>query len=147
MTKYKQGKKIGITFSAFDLLHPGHVRMLKDAHARCNYLIVGVQTDPTVDREYRAKTGKKNKPVYNLEERLEMIDAIKYVDEHFIYTTEEELYDWLLNNNWDVRILGSDWEGKKYTGHDIKKGEIYFHRRDEHGLSSTEIRKRLEAKT
>ncbi len=145
MSEKKQNtKKIGVLFSAFDLLHPGHVRMLKDARAQCDYLIVGVQTDPTVDKEYRAKTGKKNMPIYSLDERLEMIDAIKYVDEHFVYTTERELYDWLLNNDWDVRILGSDWKGKEYTGYDIQKGEIYFHKRDGHGLSSTEIRRRLE---
>ncbi len=142
MTEEKK-KRIGITFSAFDLLHPGHVRMLKDARAQCDYLIVGVQSDPTVDKEYRVRTGKKNKPIYTLEERIEMISAIKYVDEYFVYTTEAELYDWLVNNDWDVRILGSDWEGKEYTGHDIKKGEIYFHKRDGHGLSSTEIRRRL----
>lgn len=142
----KKPKRIGVLFSAFDFIHPGHIAMLKDAKAQCDYLIVGVQTDPTVDSKYRKKAGKedhkKNKPIYALEERLEMIEAIKYIDEHFVYTTEEELYAWLQNNDWDVRILGSDWRGAKYTGHDIKKGEVYFHKRT-HDLSSTEIRRRL----
>ena len=134
--------KIGITFSAFDLLHAGHITMLEDAKRQCDYLICALQTDPTIDEEYRKKTGAKKKPVYTLEERLEMVEAVKYIDEHFVYTTETELYDWLTNNEWDVRILGSDWEGRKYTGHDIKKGDVYFHKRT-HNLSSTEIRSRL----
>ena len=71
-----------------------------------------------------------------------MIKAIKFVDEVFIYDTEEDLYDWLNNNKWDVRILGSDWEGKKFTGYDIN-GEVFFHKRD-HNWSSTEFRKRLK---
>jgi len=139
-------KTIGVLFSAFDFIHPGHIAMLEDAKAQCDYLIVGVQTDPTVDTEYRAKTGSKNKPIYSIEERLRMIRAIKYIDEYFTYTTEQELYDWLVTNEWHVRILGSDWKGKEYTGHDIKKGKIYFHERN-HELSSTEIRKRLAERT
>ena len=142
MSKIDIDKKIGVTFSAFDFIHPGHIAMLKDAKSQCDYLIVGIQTDPTIDVEYRAKTGSKNKPIYTMEERISMIEAIKYIDEYFTYTTEQELYDWLQENDWDVRILGSDWEGKEFTGHDIKKGEIYFHNRD-HDLSSTEIRRRL----
>jgi dolichol-phosphate mannosyltransferase len=135
-------KKIGVCFSAFDLLHPGHAAMLADARSQCEYLIVGIQSDPTLDVEYRMRTGSKNKPIYTLDERIDMIKAIKYVDEYFIYTTEDELYKWLESNHWDVRILGSDWEGKEFTGHDIKKGNIYFHKRV-HNLSSTEIRRRL----
>ena len=71
-----------------------------------------------------------------------MIKAIKFVDEVFVYDTEQDLYDWLNNNKWDVRILGSDWEGKNFTGHDIK-GDLYFHKRD-HDWSSTAFRKRIK---
>ena len=141
-------KKTGVTFSTFDLLHPGHILMLEDCKRVCDYLIVGVQSDPTIDRKksedkYSKISGKsKNIPIQTLEERLIMIKAIKFVDEVFVYNTEEDLYDWLKNNNWDVRILGSDWEGKKYTGHDID-GELYFHKRD-HNWSSTAFRERLK---
>ena len=122
-------KKIGVVFSAFDFIHPGHMRMLEDAKNQCDYLIAGIQTDPTTDVEYRAQTGSKNKPIYTTDERVEMIKGIRYVDEYFTYHTEQDLYDWLINNDWHVRILGSDWRGKPFTGHDINKGTIYFHER------------------
>jgi len=140
--------KKGITFSSFDLIHPGHIVMLKDCKTVCDYLIVGVQSDPTIDRKgsndlYSKISGKKkNSPIQTLEERLIMINAIKYIDEIFVYKTEEDLQKWLINNKWDIRILGSDWEGKRYTGFDIK-GEIYFHKRD-HEWSTTNFRKRLK---
>ena len=140
--------KIGITFSTFDLMHPGHILMLEDCKNVCDYLIVGIQSDPTIDRknlndEYSKISGKaKNSPIQTLEERLIMIKAIKFVDEVFVYDTEQDLYDWLINNKWDVRILGSDWEGKKFTGHDIK-GDVHFHKRD-HDWSSTAFRQRLK---
>ena len=124
-------KKIGVTFSTFDLIHPGHIIMLKDCKNVCDHLIVGVQSDPTIDRKnvndsYSQISGKpKNSPIQTLEERLIMIKSIKFVDEVFVYNTEKDLYDWLLNNNWDIRILGSDWKGKKFTGHDIE-GKLYF---------------------
>lgn len=138
-------KKIGVTFSAFDLCHAGHMKMLKDAKAQCDYLIVGLQDDPsqTDDKEYRVKTGgkEKNRPIMSLEERKEIIEGIKYVDEVFVYSTESDLYEWLRSNRYDVRILGSDWEGKPYTGHDLPHVP-YFHRRD-HGYSTSELRRRV----
>jgi len=141
-------KKIGVTFSTFDLLHPGHILMLEDCKNVCEHLIVGVQSDPTIDRqsdsdEYSKISGKsKNNPIQTLEERLIMIKSIKYVDEVFVYHTEKDLYNWLTNNKWDVRILGSDWKGKKFTGHDIV-GDIHFHKRD-HDWSSSAFRERLK---
>ena len=141
-------KKIGVTFSTFDLLHPGHILMLQDCKTVCDHLIIGIQSDPTIDRKdkndkYSKISGKpKNSTIQTLEERLMMIKAIKFVDEVFIYDTEQDLYDWLSNNKWDVRILGSDWEDKNFTGHDIE-GEIYFHKRD-HDWSSTAFRERLK---
>jgi len=141
-------KKTGITFSAFDLIHPGHILMLQDCKTVCDYLIVGIQSDPTIDRkdtndEYSKISGKpKNSPIQTLEERLIMIKAIKFIDEVFIYNTEQDLYNWLNDNKWDVRILGSDWQGKKFTGFDIK-GELYFHKRG-HNWSTTAFRNRLK---
>ncbi len=122
--------------------------MLKDCKTVCDYLVVGVQSDPTIDRknandEYSKISGKpKNIPIQTLEERLIMIKSIKFVDEVFIYDTEQDLYNWLKNNKWDVRILGSDWKGKNFTGHDIK-GELYFHKRD-HDWSTTAFRNRIK---
>lgn len=143
-------KKIGVTFSTFDLIHPGHIIMLQDCKNVCDYLIVGVQSDPTIDRKktndsYSKISGKpKNSPIQTLEERLIMIKSIKYIDEVFVYDTEKDLYDWLKTNKWDVRILGSDWEGKKFTGYDLP-GEIYFHLRD-HDWSTTAFRNRIKGK-
>ena len=141
-------KKIGVTFSTFDLLHPGHILMLEDCKNVCQHLVVGVQSDPTIDRknsndEYSKISGKpKNSPIQTLEERLIMIKSIKFVDEVFVYDTEQDLYNWLTDNKWDIRILGSDWKGKKFTGHDIH-GDIHFHVRD-HDWSSTSFRERLK---
>ena len=128
-------------------MHPGHIVMLQDCKTVCDYLIVGVQSDPTIDRSspddsYSKIAGKqKNKPIQTLEERLIMTKSVKYVDEVIIYDTERDLYNWLKNNKWDVRILGSDWKGKKYTGYDLP-GEIYFHERN-HNWSTTELRERI----
>ena len=140
----KGGMKIGVTFSAFDFIHPGHVLMLEDCKRRCDYLIVGIQVDPAnnKDASYRDETGQKNKPIYTLDERVVMIKSIKYIDAYFTYETEVDLLDFLKNNDWDVRIIGSDWEGKKFTGCDLNKGQIYFHKR-EHNYSSTEFKRRL----
>ncbi|MBI5134246.1 MAG: adenylyltransferase/cytidyltransferase family protein [Candidatus Taylorbacteria bacterium] len=138
-------RTIGVTFSAFDLCHAGHMRMLKDAKSRCDYLIVGLQDDPAQesDEGYRLRTGgkSKNRPIMSLDERMEIIKGIRYVDEVFVYSTEDDLYDWLKSNRYDVRILGSDWEGKPYTGHDLPHMP-YFHRRD-HGYSTSELRERI----
>ena len=129
--------KVGVLFSSFDCMHAGHMIMLKDATTQCDYLVIGLQTNPTIDR-----ADTKNKPIMSLEERYEMVLGCKYIDDIFIYETEKELHDFLKNFKWDVRILGSDWNGKKYTGHEIKKGVIYWHERS-HNFSSTNIRKAI----
>ena len=130
--------KIGFTCSAFDLLHAGHIIMLEDCKSVCDYLIVGIQSNPKLDRDY------KNQPVQSLTERIVQIDAVKYVDEIFIYHTEKDLHNWLNENvhNIDIRILGSDWKNKKYTGHDLDI-PIYFHERN-HNYSSTELIERIK---
>ena len=125
----------GFTCSCFDLLHAGHILMLQDAKARCDKLIVGLQSDPTIDRP------EKNKPIQSLEERKIQLEAIKYVDEVFIYDTEEELYKKLLDINPDVRILGSDYIGKSFTGDDLDI-EIYYHER-KHNYSTTNLRGKI----
>ena len=129
---------IGFTCSCFDLLHAGHILMLQDAKRQCDKLIVGLQTDPTIDRP-----DTKHKPIQSLEERRIQLEAIKYVDEVFIYDTEEELYKKLLDINPDVRILGSDYNipGKRFTGDDLNI-PIYFHER-KHNYSSTNLRGKI----
>ena len=127
---------VGFTCSCFDLLHAGHILMLQDAKRQCDKLIVGLQTDPTIDRP-----DTKNKPIQSLEERKIQLEAIKYVDEVFIYDTEEELYKKLLFINPDIRILGSDYIGKSFTGDDLDI-EIYYHERN-HNYSTTNLRNKI----
>lgn len=134
-----QKKKIGFTCGAFDLCHAGHMIMFEDCKEVCDYLIVGLQTDPSVDYDYRDKV--KNCPVMLLEERKIILKGIKYIDEIFIYSTENDLYEKLKNLKYDVRILGIDWKGKKYTGWDLPHTP-FFHKRD-HSFSTTELRKRV----
>mgnify|MGYP003115334206 CR=1 FL=1 len=128
--------KVGFACSCFDLLHAGHILMLKDAKEQCEYLIIGLQTDPTIDRP-----DTKNKPIQSLEERKIQLEAVKYIDEIFIYDTEEDLYKKLLEINPDVRILGSDYIDKSFTGDDLDI-PIYYHER-KHNYSSTNIRKKM----
>jgi glycerol-3-phosphate cytidylyltransferase len=139
--KLKQdGKKIGITFSTFDMLHAGHVAMLSDAKNHCDYLIAGLQTDPTIDRP-----DTKNKPIQSIVERQIQLAACRYVDEVVVYSTEQDLVDILLTLPIDVRILGVEYEGKQFTGDEAcwKRGiEIVFNGRD-HSFSSTSLRKRV----
>ena len=127
---------IGFTCSCFDLLHAGHILMLQDAKSRCDKLIVGLQTDPTIDRP-----DTKNKPIQSLEERQIQLEAVKYISEVFTYDTEEDLYKKLLDINPDVRILGSDYIGKSFTGDDLDI-EIYYHER-KHNYSTTNLRKKI----
>ena len=124
--------KKGFTCSCFDLLHAGHILMLKDSKEQCDYLIVGLQTDPTLDRP------EKNQPIQSLDERYLQLEAVKYIDEIFIYETEEDLYKKLLEIKPDIRILGSDYIDKPFTGDDLNI-PIYFHKR-KHNYSSTNLR-------
>ena len=127
---------VGFTCSCFDLLHAGHIIMLQYAKRRCDKLIVGLQSDPTIDRP-----DTKNKPIQSLEERQIQLEAVKYVDEVFTYDTEEDLYKKLLFINPDVRILGSDYIGKSFTGDDLDI-KIYYHDRN-HNYSTTNLRKKI----
>jgi glycerol-3-phosphate cytidylyltransferase len=132
--------KIGFTCSTFDLFHAGHIMMLKEARTQCDYLIVGLQTDPTLDRPT-----EKNKPVQSVFERYEQLKACKYIDEILVYATEKDLVDILLSYPIDVRILGNEYEHKNFTGRNecVERGmQFYFNKRD-HSFSTTELRQRV----
>jgi glycerol-3-phosphate cytidylyltransferase len=141
----EDGKKIGITFSTFDMLHAGHIAMLAEARNHCDYLICGLQTDPTIDRP-----DTKNRPVQSIVERQIQLAACRYVDEVVVYQTEQDLIDLLLILPLDVRVLGVEYEDKEYTGKREchQRGiEIVFNGRD-HSFSSSSLRKRVvEAET
>lgn len=130
--------KIGFTCSTFDLLHPGHVIMLNDCKKQCDILIVGVQSNPTLDRP-----DTKNSPIQTFEERQMMVESCRYVDYTIKYSTENDLYNILMELKPDVRILGSDWKDKEYTGYDIPDIEIHWHDRSTHNYSTTNLRKRI----
>ena len=131
--------KIGFTCGAFDILHTGHALMLEECKKHCQYLIVGVQSDPTLDRP------DKNKPVQSYEERKIMVQAIKWVDEIVTYDTEEDLVmllkDLKSQKLIDVRIIGADWKDKRFTGDELGIPVIYNTR--DHGYSTSELRKRI----
>lgn len=132
--------KVGITFSSFDLLHAGHVMMLKEAKNQCDYLIVGLQLDPSLERL------KKNKPSQSIVERYIQIKGSKYVDEIIPYVSEQDIDDILKSFPINVRIIGQEYINKDFSGKNycIKKGiEIYYNSR-EHRFSSTEIKIRLK---
>ena len=135
-----KGLKIGITFSTFDLLHAGHIAMLAEAKNHCDYLICGIQTDPTIDRP-----DSKNPPVQSIVERQIQLSAVRYVDETVVYQTEKDLEDILLTLPIDVRILGVEYKDVEFTGRDIcydRAIELVFNKRD-HSFSSSNLRKRV----
>jgi glycerol-3-phosphate cytidylyltransferase len=130
----------GLTASTFDLLHAGHIQMLREAKSKCDYLICALQTDPTIDRPK-----EKNKPVQTLVERYIQLSAVNYVDEIIPYSTEQDLEDILAAFDLQLRILGVEYKDKDFTGRDIcnRRGiDLYFNTRD-HRFSTTELRKRV----
>lgn len=136
----QEGKKIGITFSTFDLLHAGHIAMLSEAKNHCDYLICGLQTDPTIDRP-----DTKNKPIQSIVERQIQLAACRYVDEVVVYSTEQDLVDLLLILPIDVRILGVEYAEKQFSGKsecELRGIEIVYNGRD-HSFSSSSLRKRV----
>lgn len=138
----KQNKlSIGIVFSSFDLLHAGHIAMLAEAKNHCDYLICGLQTNPTIDRP-----DTKNKPVQSIVERQIQLQAVRYVDDIVVYETEKDLEDILLTLPIDVRILGVEYLDKEFTGKDIcehRNIKLVFNGRD-HSFSSSNLRKRVK---
>lgn len=134
-------KVIGFTCSTFDLLHAGHVVMLEECRKHCDYLIVGLQNDPTLDRP------TKNKPIQSIIERQIQLRGCSYVDEIVVYNTEADLVDLLLSYNIDVRILGVEYQKAEFTGKQecLDKGiHLIFNSRD-HSFSSSELRKRVHS--
>jgi len=134
------GKRIGITFSTFDLFHSGHIAMLAEAKNHCDYLIAGLQTDPTIDRP-----DTKNKPVQSIVERQIQLAACRYVDEVVVYQTEQDLIDLLLILPIDIRVLGVEYENKGFTGeHEggMRGINHIFNARD-HSFSSSGLRSRV----
>jgi glycerol-3-phosphate cytidylyltransferase len=138
----KDGKKIGITFSTFDMQHAGHIAMLSEAKNHCDYLICGLQTDPTIDRP-----DTKNHPIQSIVERQIQLAACRYVDEVVVYQTEQDLVDLLLILPVDVRILGVEYCDKDFTGREagvMRNIELVFNGRD-HSFSSSSLRRRVVA--
>jgi glycerol-3-phosphate cytidylyltransferase len=136
------GKKIGITFSTFDMLHAGHIAMLSEAKNHCDYLIAGLQTDPTIDRP-----DTKNKPVQSIVERQIQLAACRYVDEVVVYQTEQDLRDLLLILPVDMRILGVEYQHINFSGMEecgMRGIELVFNGRD-HSFSSSGLRSRVVA--
>jgi len=131
--------KVGITCSTFDLFHAGHVKMLEEAKTQCDWLIIALQTDPTIDRP------EKNKPIQSVVERYIQVDGCKWVDQIVPYSTEKDLEDIFKSFDLDVRIIGGEYQGRNFTAKDIcvDRGiEIYYNNRD-HRFSSSELRKRI----
>lgn len=131
--------KTGITFSAFDLLHAGHIKMLEEAKLNCDYLIVGLQTDPTLDRP------EKNKPSQSVVERYIQLKGCRFVDEIVPYATEQDLQDILQSFQIDMRFLGDEYKDRDFTGRAYceEKGiELFFNTRD-HRFSSSGLRREV----
>ena len=130
---------VGITFSSFDLFHSGHVAMLKEAKANCDHLMVGVQTDPTVDRP------EKNKPIQSVFERYVQLEGCKYIDQIVPYATEKEIEDILLTYKIDKRFIGEEYKTKEFTGKQLcvdNDIELYYNKR-QHSFSTTNLRTRI----
>ena len=133
------GKPVGFTCSTFDLLHAGHILMLAECKQICDYLIVGVQSDPTIDRP-----GTKNKPVQSIVERYVQLSAVKFVDEIIVYNTEKDLEDMLMFLPISVRIIGEEYKDREFTGKQICEDrgiKIWYNSRN-HRFSSSELRTR-----
>ena len=131
--------KVGLTASTFDLLHAGHIEMLREAKSQCDYLICALQIDPSVD------SPNKNNPAQTIVERYTQLQAVRFVDEIIPYLHENDLEDILNMRKINVRILGEEYRDKEFTGRDICKKrdvELYFNKRD-HRFSSSDLRKRI----
>lgn len=132
--------KIGFNCSSFDLLHAGHVTMLKMEKQLCDYLIVALQVDPTIDRP-----GTKNKPTQSVYERYVQLQACKYVDEILVYETEYDLLQMLMTQTINIRFLSEEYLNRDFTGKQYciqSNIELYYHKR-EHDYSSSELRARV----
>jgi len=130
---------VGICFGTFDLLHAGHIALLTEASLHCDFLVVGLQSDPTIDRP------EKNKPIQGLSERYIQLSAVKYVDMIIPYDTEADLLNILKTVPIKYRFLGTDYVGKQFTGKDISDIKVIYINRF-HNFSSSELRNRIKGK-
>ena len=137
------GKPVGFTCSTFDLLHAGHILMLAEAKSVCEYLIVGLQLDPSIDRPEN-----KNKPVQSIVERYVQLSAVKFVDEIIVYQNEKDLEDLLMFLPITIRVIGEEYRDKNFTGKEIceQRGIRIFYNDRKHSFSTTELRKRISSK-
>ena len=137
------GKPVGFTCSTFDLLHAGQILMLAEAKSVCEYLIVGLQLDPSIDRPEN-----KNKPVQSIVERYVQLSAVKFVDEIIVYQNEKDLEDLLMFLPITIRIIGEEYRDKNFTGKEIceQRGIRIFYNDRKHSFSTTELRKRISSK-
>ena len=133
------GRPVGFTCSTFDLLHAGHILMLAECKQLVDYLIVGIQTDPTIDRPE-----VKNKPVQSIVERYVQLSAVKFVDEIIVYDTEKDLEDLLMFLPITMRICGEEYKERHLTGRDIcdSRGIKTYYNSRTHRFSSSELRQR-----
>ena len=133
--------KVGITFSTFDLFHAGHVKMIEEAKLQCDYLIVGLKLDPSIERK------EKNKPVQSIIERYIQLKGSKHIDEIIPYVTEEDLMDILTSFKIDVRVIGEEYKEKSFTGKDYceEKGIKLYYNKREHRFSSSALRNQVKS--
>lgn len=115
--------KKGLVAGNFDVIHPGYVKLFEDAKQNaCDYLIVALQGDPTIERPYKCK------PVQSVEERQYILESIRFVDKVIHYNTESDLLEIVKSKIYDVRIIGTDYKNVDFTGKSFEK-EIYYHDR------------------
>lgn len=125
--------KKGVLAGNFDVMHPGYIKMFKEAAANCDCLVVLLHKDPTIERPHKLK------PILSYEERKEMLLELRSVCDVLGYTYEAQLYDLLKMGEFDIRFLGDDYNGKPFTGDDLN---IPIHWIDRgHGWSTTKFKK------
>ena len=131
--------KKGFTCGSFDIIHWGQIEMFEECKKICDYLIVGLQTDSTLDRS------EKRKPIHPVEKRKKVLEAIRYIDEVIIYKTDKDLYNLLEKligeKRIDIRIIGADWKDKEYVGKNLPI-KVYFNKRN-HNWSTTALREKI----
>ena len=134
---FQKGKVIGFIAGNFDILHPGYIEMFEFSKKHCNYLIVALHNDPTIERP------NKIKPILSVEERKKILLSLKYVDEVLIYDMESELLNLLKDNKIDVRFLGDDYLDRNYTGSELNIPIIFINRN--HGWSTTKFKNKIKS--
>ena len=122
----------GVIAGNFDVLHPGYIAMFKEMKENCDCLIILLHTDPSIERPHKLK------PILSPDERKEMLESIKYVDDVIRYTYEEQLLDLLKLGEFDLRFLGDDYINKPFTGDNLKIPIHYMNR--DHGWSTTKFK-------